>query len=63
LPNPFVIRADRQSFPFRRLYGDALAAEGKPVPWALDGAGAGAATGSGAATGDAAEAVTAVAGR
>jgi hypothetical protein len=37
------------------------------VPWALDGAGAGAATGSGAATGaatgDAAEAVTAVAGR
>lgn len=40
LANPFVIRADRQSFPFRRIYGDALAAEGKPIPWALDGAGA-----------------------
>ncbi|MCZ8132752.1 MAG: aromatic ring-hydroxylating dioxygenase subunit alpha [Steroidobacteraceae bacterium] len=40
LARPFVIRADRQSFPFRRIYGDALAAEGKPVPWALDGAGA-----------------------
>jgi hypothetical protein len=56
LANPFVIRADRQSFPFRRLYGDALAAEGKPVPWALDGAGAAAASGT-------AEAVTAVADR
>lgn len=56
LANPFVIRADRQSFPFRRIYGDALAAEGKPVPWALDGAGAAAASG-------AAEAVTAVADR
>lgn len=58
LANPFVIRADRQSFPFRRIYGDALAAEGKPVPWALDGAG-----GAGAAAGAAADAVTAVAGR
>lgn len=56
LANPFVIRADRQSFPFRRIYGDALAAEGKPVPWALDGAGAAAASGT-------AEAVTAVADR
>lgn len=37
LANPFVIRADRQSFPFRRIYGDALVAEGKAVPWALDG--------------------------
>jgi len=40
LPNPFVIRADRQSFPFRRLYADALAAEGKTAPWALEGSAA-----------------------
>lgn len=40
LPNPLVIRSDRQSFPFRRLYGDALFAEGKTPPWALEGAGA-----------------------
>lgn len=37
LERPFVVRADRQSFPFRRLYGAALVAEGKTVPWALHG--------------------------
>jgi len=37
LKNPFVIRADRQSFPFRRLYAEAMAAEGKTAPWALEG--------------------------
>lgn len=40
LQHPFVIRADRQSFPFRRLYADALIAEGKTAPWALEGSAA-----------------------
>jgi phenylpropionate dioxygenase-like ring-hydroxylating dioxygenase large terminal subunit len=38
LGRPFVVRADRTSFPFRRLYGEQLHREGKPVPWALDSA-------------------------
>ena len=63
LRNPFVIRADRQSFPFRSIYGDALVAEGKPVPWALDGAGAITGTGGGDGEVAAAEPVTAAAGR
>ncbi|MBU3671988.1 MAG: aromatic ring-hydroxylating dioxygenase subunit alpha [Sinobacteraceae bacterium] len=40
LATPFVIRADRQSFPFRRLYAEAMAAEGKTAPWALEGSAA-----------------------
>lgn len=40
LSPPFVVPADRSSVPFRRLYGQALRAEGKTPPWAMDSSGA-----------------------
>lgn len=36
LTTPFVVRADRTSYPFRRLYGAALKAEGKRAPWTAE---------------------------
>lgn len=39
LSPPFVVPADRSSIPFRRLYGQALRAEGKAPPWAMSSSG------------------------
>jgi phenylpropionate dioxygenase-like ring-hydroxylating dioxygenase large terminal subunit len=39
LPRPALVRSDRTSTPFRRIYAAALRREGKPVPWAIEGGG------------------------
>lgn len=36
LSPPFIVPADRTTIPFRRLYGEALRAEGKTPPWVVD---------------------------